>query len=199
MFYTYLWLRENGTPYYVGKGSGHRAYEAHRGANKKSYAPPKGRIVFYIAKDEADAFEMEKLLIWYYGRKDLGTGCLRNFTDGGDGVSNYHKGKPWSAARRAAHKPRVAWNRGLHPSQETIEKMRVVSTGRVISVEQRAKMGKSISEARRLRPYGIGRAPWNKGTGMSLEQKQAKARERGKVHRAKKKAQERLNEQSINS
>ena len=60
-------------------------------------------------------------------------------------------------------------------------------------------MGKSISEARRLRPYGIGRAPWNKGTGMSLEQKQAKARERGKVHRAKKKAQERLNEQSINS
>jgi len=189
MFYTYMWLRENGTPYYVGKGSGHRAYEAHRGANKKSYAPPKGRIIFYIAKDEADAFETEKLLIWYYGRKDLNLGCLRNFTDGGDGVSNYHKGKTWSAARRAAHKSRSAWNRGMSPSLETREKQSIAASRRTISAEQRAKMGRAISKSRRLHPYGKGRIPWNKG----LKGAQVA------WNKGLKKAQEKLNVQSLNS
>jgi len=198
MFYTYVWLREDGTPYYVGKGSGHRAHEAHRGANKKSYAPPKGRIVFYIAKDEADAFEMEKLLIWYYGRKDLGLGCLRNFTDGGDGVSNYHKGKPWSTARRAAHKPRVAWNRGISPSLETREKQSTAASGRTISAEQRAKMGRAISEARRLHPYGKGRAPWNASTAMPAEERRIRAKASQAKHKAKK-TQEKLNVQSLNT
>jgi hypothetical protein len=160
MFYTYVWLREDGTPFYVGKGSGDRAYTKY---NHRHSPPPKNRIVLYIAKDEAEAFENEVALIWYYGRKDLGLGCLRNFTDGGDGVSNYHKGKPWSAARRAAHKTRVAWNKGLPMSETARENLRNVNLGKVISTEIRAKMGKAISEARRLRPYGIGRTPWNKG------------------------------------
>ena len=81
MFYTYVWLREDGTPYYVGKGSGSRAYKTHK---RHGCAPPLGRIVFYVSKDEADAFETEIALIWYYGRKDTGTGCLRNRTDGGE-------------------------------------------------------------------------------------------------------------------
>ena len=84
-FYTYLWLREDGTPYYAGKGHGYRAYTVHRNTNRKMKAPPKNSIVIYPAESEADAFETEIALIWYYGRKDLGTGCLRNLSDGGDG------------------------------------------------------------------------------------------------------------------
>lgn len=83
MFYTYLWLREDGTPYYAGKGKGRRAYIAHAIGSP----PTKERIVIYPAQSEQDAFATEKALIWYYGRKDLGTGCLRNFTDGGEGAS----------------------------------------------------------------------------------------------------------------
>jgi hypothetical protein len=87
MFYTYLWLREDGTPYYVGKGHGDRAYTR---VGHKQKPPSIGRMVFYIARDEAEAFENEIALIWYYGRKDLGTGCLRNLTDGGEGFTGKH-------------------------------------------------------------------------------------------------------------
>ena len=80
MFYTYLWLREDGTPYYVGKGSGHRAFVSwgHR------HPRPKDRSSILIQEfpSERDAFSAEIFLISYYGRKDLGTGCLRNLSGG---------------------------------------------------------------------------------------------------------------------
>ena len=83
MFYTYLWMREDGTPYYAGKGKRRRAFIAHSIGSP----PPKDRIVIYPAESEQDAFDTEVALIWYYGRKDLGMGCLRNFTNGGEGAS----------------------------------------------------------------------------------------------------------------
>ena len=141
MFYTYMWLREDGTPYYVGKGSGDRVCAWH----KRMGNAPKDRVVVYIAIDEADAFEMETLLIWYYGRKDIGTGILRNLTDGGEGPAGAK-----------------AWNRGVPPSKETREKLRNANLGKVQSTEHKAKIGTAISEARRLHPYGLGRIPWNK-------------------------------------
>ena len=81
-FYTYLWLREDGTPYYVGKGCGRRAFDnsahfVHRPRNKEFI-----HIQFWI--DEDTAFAYERYLIDFWGRKDVGTGCLRNFTDGGE-------------------------------------------------------------------------------------------------------------------
>jgi hypothetical protein len=83
-FYTYMWLREDGTPYYIGKGCGERAF-IRRG--HRANVPPKERVVIYAAASEVDAFETEIALIWYYGRKSMGTGCLINLTDGGTGIS----------------------------------------------------------------------------------------------------------------
>jgi len=78
-FYTYLWLRENGTPYYVGKGHGKRAY--------RKGSPPLDRVLIQTFPNEIAAFSAEKFFISFYGRVDLGTGCLRNLTDGGEGGS----------------------------------------------------------------------------------------------------------------
>jgi len=86
-FYSYLWLREDGTPYYVGKGSGNRAFV--RGSHHCSPPKDKSRILIFPMLNEAEAIESEIAIITLFGRKDLGIGCLRNFTDGGDGLSGF--------------------------------------------------------------------------------------------------------------
>lgn len=87
IYYTYAFLREDRTPYYVGKGKGNRAY----GRRYKGTKPPKDKSRILILKQnltEEDAFKHEKYMIAVFGRKDLGTGILHNKTDGGEGASN---------------------------------------------------------------------------------------------------------------
>ena len=84
-FYVYAYLREDGTPYYIGKGCGRRISEKH---NVK--VPPKSRRIKLIWDvSEGQAFKYERLAVKFYGCKHNGTGILRNMTDGGEGVSGY--------------------------------------------------------------------------------------------------------------
>ena len=88
-FYTYAYLREDGSPYYIGKGSGNRAWAPH---NRCAVKRPKNKDRILVLKQnlsEKDAFKHEKYLISVLGRKDLGTGILRNRTDGGEGSSGF--------------------------------------------------------------------------------------------------------------
>ncbi len=85
-FYTYAYLREDKTPYYIGKGCGKRVYEK---CNREIKPPKdKSRIIF-LKKNilEEEAFKHEIYMIAVLGRIDLGTGILRNKTDGGEGSS----------------------------------------------------------------------------------------------------------------
>ena len=87
-FYTYAYLREDKTPYYIGKGKGNRAYKKHR----KGIGVPKdkSRIIFLKQNvTEEEAFRHEIYMIAVFGRKDLRTGILHNLTDGGDGASGW--------------------------------------------------------------------------------------------------------------
>ena len=81
IYYVYQYLREDNTPYYIGKGKNRRAWSKRHSVG----VPDHSRI--QIIKDkltEDEAFHLEIALISYYGRKDLGTGILRNSTNGGD-------------------------------------------------------------------------------------------------------------------
>lgn len=97
-FYTYVWLRKDGTPYYIGKGHGDRAYRHDRPNARRPR--DRSRIVTQVWPDESTAFEAERLLIARFGRKDNGTGILRNLTDGGEGSSGY-KQTPAANERRS--------------------------------------------------------------------------------------------------
>jgi hypothetical protein len=113
-YYTYAYLREDGTPYYMGKGKGNRAYKKHD--NVKN--PSKDKILF-LKKDltEQEAFKHETYMINVLGRIDLRTGILENKNAGGNGSS----GKIYSQEEKDKIRKDVLgrkwWNNGIENSQ----------------------------------------------------------------------------------
>ena len=75
----------------------------HNTVNKYGYSIE----ILAIDLSESEAIELEVFLIKEYGRRDLGTGCLINLTDGGEGVFNPSKeslesrsgGNSWKSKR----------------------------------------------------------------------------------------------------
>jgi hypothetical protein len=93
-FVVYAYSRQNGTFYYIGKGRPSRPYKK----RKTGIKPPKDNSRIHILHanlPENLAFEYERNLITFYGRKDLGIGLLHNRTNGGEGVSGWVPRKEW--------------------------------------------------------------------------------------------------------
>ena len=87
-YYTYAYLREDGTPYYIGKGKKHRAFDRKK---HSVFVPSRDRILFLKQNlTEDQSINHEIYMISIFGRKDLGTGILHNKTNGGDGCSGYN-------------------------------------------------------------------------------------------------------------
>jgi len=84
MYYTYAYLREDGTPYYIGKGKGQRCY---RKGNRNAWTPKRDRILkLKTGLTEEEAYKHEIYMISLYGRKRDG-GILHNVQTGGQGAN----------------------------------------------------------------------------------------------------------------
>lgn len=146
-YYVYAYLRNKdsktakaGTPYYIGKGIGSRAYEYHL-----SVPVPKNKNYIVILEQnltELGALALERRYIRWYGRKDACTGILINKTDGGDGVSGRIMPIEERKRRSISYKGRKAWNKGISATPE-----------------HRQNVSQSLK----------GKTPWNKGIPTSAE------------------------------
>jgi hypothetical protein len=92
MYYVYAYLREDGTPYYIGKGCRNRMNaKFHPGIG---LPPENRRTKLYTNLTNEEACDKERDTIKKWGRKDLGTGILYNRTDGGDDPPRMTKNNP---------------------------------------------------------------------------------------------------------
>ncbi len=123
-YYTYAWLREDRTPYYVGKGIRNRAYLPHRRGDTYMTSPPKDRVLFLKKHlTEFDAYKHENYIISILGLKSEG-GMLINMSYGGEGSS------------------------GRVMSEETKDKIRQKNKNRKLTKEQKEIISKQVSQRR---------------------------------------------------
>lgn len=173
-YYIYAYVRKDRSPYYIGKGTGRRAFAPHG----KHIAVPRDRSRIIIMErnlSEIGAIALERRYISWYGKKSNG-GTLRNLTDGGEGMSGYRHTEEYKKKSSESRKGANSYWYGKKIPREYVERSRLARIGTPLSEEHKRKIseankGRAVSEEtkQKLRVANSGKTSWAKGKKFSDE------------------------------
>ena len=168
-YYTYAYLREDKTPYYIGRGKHHSGYKYQRMSAKHACAiPPQDRRI--ILKDnlsKEQAVKHEEYMIDLFGLICDDTGILRNYVRDSCGGSYIGRKLSEETKQKMSLTMKKRWESGIYDndeyrnkisesnrnnprvkqhSEETKEKQRKASTGRPQSEETKRKRSESVKK-----------------------------------------------------
>lgn len=130
--------------FYIGIGTNRRAYEKRdRNRHWNNIVKKAGYSIEITHKNitREEAVSIEKYLIAFYGRADLGLGGLVNMTDGGDGGNNQSEETKKLRSEIMSGDRNHRYGKTL--SDENKKLLSELWKGRVFSEDTRIKLGKS--------------------------------------------------------
>ena len=124
-YYTYAYLREDGTPYYIGRGKYQKRCKYHRMSQKHTCGvPPQNRRI--VLKDYLSlesSIKHEEYMIDLYGLICDGTGILRNFVRDSRGGSRKGRKLSEETKQRMSLAMKKRWEKGCYDSEEYRSKL----------------------------------------------------------------------------